>query len=151
MPDTPNPNEDRWAPLEMSYVAGLVDGEGSIGVYPMKRAVLPVVSITVTMTDATTIMYLRDLFGMGGAYRIDRVCPGHKPRYTWCLRAKRAEVVLRALLPYLRLKRPQAECALAMRAIVKSKGRWDTATPEQWGAANDIVQRIKVLNRRGVA
>lgn len=100
--------------MDLSYVAGFFDGEGSIGIYKngsgnyflrtqMTQNINPVV------TEVFTELHER-WGGNLSLMRHDRYQRG--TAYNWQLNGKRAADFLREVLPLLRLKREQAEVAI---------------------------------------
>jgi hypothetical protein len=99
----------------LAYLAGILDGEGYIGV---KRSANPGrvtpghhARVSVKMnTPAPAVALLAETFGGRHASENGRAM------MCWQVTDAAAERTLRALLPYLRVKREQAENALALRA-----------------------------------
>ena len=96
---------------EIAYFAGLFDGEGSIAVYTNKGDRSARFGITIGMVNPKVIEDLRLAFG-GSIYKQVRT---GRPVYYWRTFGKRAELILKILLPYLRVKREEAELAIAYR------------------------------------
>jgi hypothetical protein len=92
--------------LHPAYLAGIIDGEGSI--FPRYHR-NP--HITVSNTSAALI---EQLMRFGGHVQ-DRKGRGlgTKPAQDWVISGERAAIILRACLPYLIVKREKAEAALA--------------------------------------
>ena len=155
----------------LPYLAGIVDGEGYIGV---KRAAHPArvtpghhARLAVKMNrPAEAVSLLHHTFG--GSLRTDR------GMLAWEVTNASAERVLRALLPYLLVKRAQAENVLALRALQSESRRHRTKptgrsrdfpnshgtvrrianrvlSDEYIAAADTLWQRGKALNRGGDA
>ena len=100
-------------PTKAAYLAGLIDGEGTIGVYGTQKCPRYFrCTVIVTNCDPVLMAWLREL----GVGRIDvqrgRLAQ-HRPVSRWRVE-KREDVraVLRAVLPYLVVKRAQALLAL---------------------------------------
>ena len=85
-----------------SYVAGLIDGEGTITLSHNNRTDrfrVPVVSMTSTTPELTRIV--ADEFG--GSVRIHKTYrQGHSDSYIWSIRHDRALAMLQRVIPYLR-------------------------------------------------
>lgn len=100
--------------VERAYIAGLVDGEGSIFVAAVgpkrNRTVYPVV--TVAMTHRGVIDWLSERVAAGTVKLHNqtnlRRYPQLKPQFRVQVFGKRAKLLCEALLPYLRVKREQA-------------------------------------------
>ena len=97
-----------------AYVAGIIDGDGHIGIYRINTAKQKRFAIRVTV--GTTSEWLSQFlqFHFGGSTHISPR-PEHKSIWFWAVSAKKAEQVIELLLPYLQLKRPQAELALSFQ------------------------------------
>lgn len=99
--------------VEIAYFAGLFDGEGCIGAGKNQWENIHI-RLAVKMTDESVIRLLHEKFG-GHFYSIpeDRLT-NRKARYVWCLYACDCVLgVLDLMLPYLRVKREQAELAVS--------------------------------------
>lgn len=100
-------------PIEIAYVAGLFDGEGCItsgnGHFRLQLA----------MTDQAVIYWLGR---WGGTVRERSVVGNRKRCWRWLVMADEdVAATLAVLLPYLRVKRAQAEVALA--ALTSGRAR----------------------------
>lgn len=94
-------------PALVGYIAGIIDGEGSI-----IRSKKGHWSVKVTMTDFDLIRWLGSL---GGKVNTGNTKPPRQPTLTWHVSRRRDVVLLlNALLPYLRVKKGRAEEALAI-------------------------------------
>ena len=112
--------------MDSAYIAGLFDGEGSIGLYITKgckdsrykrgyRRPTFVRVISIGSCYLPVLKRVRDHFGCGQVNPHRRRHPaGNKQMYYWCVGAK-AEItqVLVELLPLLKEKHAQAEIMLA--------------------------------------
>jgi hypothetical protein len=110
----------------LAYAAGLVDGEGHIGLTHWGSSFLPV--LTVTNTDARCGEWLIAHFG-GQVFRHDSATRSHRTKFNWRLNGKRATTVLEAVLPYLVLKCEQAEIAISYYAGQESFHLGDRKLP----------------------
>jgi hypothetical protein len=126
---------------EAAYVAGFFDGEGSIGVYRESRSLASgertqrhEFYLQFGNNNLGVIQWIHGLFGVGRVRLLTKTrCNLLEIRKT-----EHIELVLRALLPHLRVKRPQA--LLALDAIAASKER-------DWDAVVDLAARLKALKR----
>jgi len=110
LPRTARPFPGLSNALDIGYVAGIIDGEGSI-IGPPKFA------IQVSMTTEEVIDHLHNLCGgsMTGPYEQrsgrSEVC---KPQYHWTISsAENVYQILRILLPYLIVKKQKAESVIS--------------------------------------
>jgi len=90
-----------------AYIAGILDGEGSIMfVKPTQRW-----QAKVGMTDEPVIRWLASF---GGTVQLGSTPPPRKPTWTWAVARRRdLEHLLKATLPYLQVKREKALTAIA--------------------------------------
>lgn len=138
---------------ERAYAAGIIDGEGSImlihqpprgGVHKWEYWVL---RISVANTDKKLIDWLVDKFG-GGFTHSRSLNPRHRDVFQWRVDAGKARPVLFAVLPYLLLKREQADIAiqyLNTHRMVGCRGH----SKEMIEQRRKWATQMKQLNSRG--
>lgn len=108
-----------------AYLAGAIDSDGTIGVkrstYAMRvtqdcggATFSERVALRQVGPEIPTL--LRDTFG-GSLYMTKPSAPNGRPLYSWAATDLRAAECLKALLPFLRVKRAQAENCLALRKV----------------------------------
>ncbi len=153
----------------LAYLAGVIDSDGSISVrrstYAMRRrgdTGQPVYSerVKVKQVSPEAVDLLGETFG--GSRRVDKPSAKRgRPLFAWEATDKRAAEALALLLPYLRIKRRQAENCLSLRAI-KERSKVERVAPGRGhvGAArrSDAISaemeatylRSRDLNRVGV-
>ena len=138
----------------VEYVAGLIDGEGWIGITQRSRGGTYTIDVKVSMSDMG-MPALRALEAtLGGKAIPDReAADTRRPSWRWSLSGKRAATALRVVAPHLLVKREQARIALQLMEMVESApmGRGGGAqwSPEMLNRAELLRNRIKHLNRRG--
>lgn len=113
------------SPLDLAYCAGIIDADGTIGIkrstYAMRvrgDAGAPVFSERICVKQVTpeAVDLLKRLFG--GCRGIDSPSAKRgKPLHVWQVTDRQAVTCLRSVLPYLRIKRMQAENCLALREV----------------------------------
>lgn len=133
------------------YLAGLIDGEGYIGIKKQRRkdCVNPLYHerVQVRMVHEEAIRLLRDTLG-GNYYREKPHAHNGRPLYCWQASDLLAVHVLRQVLPWLIVKRENAENVLLLRASKqRTDGReWRTLRPEVIEEREAIYLRAKALN-----
>lgn len=142
-----------YTPTEMAYYAGFFDGEGCISFKtrryksaPQYVALVPVV--TIAQVDPMVIVELYNRFG-GYMYVKQSNSRNGRPAHYLELMALKAVAFIRAIYPYLRQKRQQADLVfeyIAIRPV--GPGRHCVWQP---GVREDLKARMHVLNKRGVA
>jgi len=103
---------------ELSYLAGFFDGEGCISILHNKRSR----GWTFTCTVATAGGYMPTLFclNFGGRLRVAQRKRGGHPITYWVVCHTKALNFLEIILPYLRLKKPQAEVAIKFQKKISA-------------------------------
>lgn len=107
---------------DLAYIAGIVDGEGYIGIKTShhergRRGYR--LCVTVTNTDLWLMNHLKFAIG-GGLVMLHKTPVSRQQCWQWQISDKKAGEFLKLILPYLHLKRPQAELAIKFQA---AKGR----------------------------
>jgi len=110
--------------LDKAYVAGIIDGEGYIGI---GGDTISKITVTVANTDERLIKFLHELYD-GSISTIQSKSllncrPGkmRKPVFMWNVLCNDAERLLNDVLPFLKIKDQHARVALKLREFVKSK------------------------------
>lgn len=107
---------------DIAYAAGLIDGEGYIGIKKStsKRSdrVTPGyhARIQIRMVHEPAIKFIAETFG-GWYYQEKPHANNGRPLYCYQASDKVAEAILRTVLPYLRVKRESAETVLRLREL----------------------------------
>ena len=107
------------------YLAGIVDGEGSISVNVSTHFS---VSIMVSNTAPELMRWLYE--SIGGNYRRGSqkraTFVGTKPIYRWQISGRAATILIERIRPWLIIKAPQADAAMALQAALDT-GQHDSA------------------------
>jgi hypothetical protein len=153
----------RWAPTSLvlteaqkGYLAGLIDGEGWIGIVKAKSkkcylgtAWAPAVSIGMTH-DALLGVFKE--YGLGYIYVSKRAAEVNwKSIISWKLSANCCRVLLPEITPFLRFKRRQAELLMKFLDMPKPpRGASQPQRQEYYERALAIWEELRLLNKRGV-
>lgn len=136
-----------------AYVAGLIDGEGSIviGKGTARKYVQFVASVSIEMsTKAVHLLHL--LLRYGGAVKSHHQGDArHSPTAAWRIYGPKMVCFLGRIAPRLLLKRSQAEIVLALyertdERLPNGTTKW---TPDRIAAWEKARERVLLLNRRG--
>lgn len=135
---------------ELAYIAGIIDGEGSISIERRTtRRKYPVYSVTVTIvnTNVRLISWLHDR--IGGCLISKSVDPNrnHKAQFQIQLRHLAAEALLNSVREYLIVKGEQADVALALRKLFV--GRGGRHTDGSRATMEHLYLTARQLNKRG--
>lgn len=109
-------------PAVRAYMAGLLDGEGTIYI---ERAKKRVVHVAIYNTHEPTMQWLAS-WGGSCTIRTRNGALGSRPIWIWQVAARQDCVhVLQALRPFLRIKAERADRALAaLREVMRPYGNW---------------------------
>lgn len=113
---------------DIAYLAGIIDGEGSIYIgnfscNPKTKTPYYQTNIQVTNTDKPLIDWLQCTFGglISKRTRKQHAENSRKQAYVWTASGERLTHLCELLLPFLICKRKQAEIMLEMRATFENK------------------------------
>jgi hypothetical protein len=134
------------------YTAGIVDGEGSIMITKKsgptyRRGFIYQLEVLVVNTNEWLVNWLKMQYGGRINKRRSRR-PEEKDCYAWSLSSQQAKRFLEFILPYLILKKPQAELAIQFQGAKRHTG----LPPTEEQMAVEDAQRVvmKTLNQKGV-
>jgi|SRR5215471_1605569 len=145
-----NPQPPIATVAELAYTAGIIDGEGTVALTPWKRSFLPFVQVT--NTDRRVIEWLKERFGGTVYVHVRSVSTVHKPRFNLRWTGKRSTALLTALLPYLVLKREQAELCLRYYSEGRNFHVGNNPLPQfEHERRRALHAALKQLNKRGLA
>jgi len=110
-----------YNPIDLAYLAGIIDGEGCLGIYKIKtktstgfyhRGVLKIDN-----TQKELIDWLINTF-KGTHSAATRITPSKKYErdiYTWCVTGDKLLNLCEQILPYLTIKKPNCENMIKFR------------------------------------
>ena len=140
---------------DAAYVAGLIDGEGCIHIEKSQRTTTTYrvrVSLGMSAPALELLQEMQERWG-GVLYQLRPETEKWAAAWTWYTWGDSAAKLLRHMLPYLRLKRAQAEVGLAVEAVrdalprrKNGNAKWDEASRE---ACEELKQRMHRLNQKG--
>lgn len=140
--------------IQLAYTAGIMDGEGSIGLYKCiaktcVRGYRYRVGIYITNTNLGLMKLLKSWFG-GTIETLKNRFPQRKQIYRWTMNGVSDQLnFLRLIEPYLTIKRSQAKLAIKFFEG-GGIGYHGVVTDTEWGRRDDLYQIAKTLNSRGV-
>lgn len=109
----------------LSYAAGIIDGEGTVGYVATKPKDRPgvhgFIRVSVGNTDLRLIGWLHEHFG-GHITRRKKVKEYHKKSYDWVVVSNDAMCFLKKVVPFLLIKKERAEYLLGNVAFVTRHG-----------------------------
>lgn len=130
---------------KLAYTAGIIDGEGCILLerrLSHNRYRNYVLTVVVSNTSEWLVNWLHFNYG-GGISAYQQKVPNRLLTWRWRIQADKARLFLEMLLPYLVLKRPQAEVAIQFQL---SRGHRKRTDEEK---AVDEAQRLLISSYNG--
>lgn len=131
---------------ECAYIAGIIDGEGSIWSSQPKNNTKPL-TISVTMIHRPTIEWLQKACGGNSAPHRNRQ-EGVRQAWTWRLGAARATSLLRRVTAYMQTKQEEAFVALDLGATMWNDNVRGKVTEETLTTRKALGQQLRDLKKR---
>ena len=110
--------------LKLAWAAGIIDGEGCILIYQAHTHTGEawVLRLMVVNTSLLMLKRLKHIFGVGTIHPRKRHSSKHQPVWHWEVSTRKAEYVLRLVLPYLVNKKREARLGLSSRRFIRTLG-----------------------------
>ena len=137
-----------WKDIEAAYIAGIVDGEGCIGIYEKCNAG-NFIQLTIANTDKGLIDYLQTMLHSNAVKSPKDKRPRNKQSYSVTVDRERAHAVIKRIFPYLRVKNPQASLALRFKAW--QNDRCGGYSKEEREVFRNYIATSRQLNKKGSA
>lgn len=144
---------------DAAYLAGLIDGEGSVSVNrtrtgksakSCRRGFAYRSSLTITMTDMAVLKWAQKTTGVGAICKKKTARAKHKPAWAWAVWSVEAADLLRELRPYLKVKRKQADNLITFQSKMRRPGS-NGLTDHEWEFREECRVKSLQLNKRGVS
>lgn len=139
-------NDQGWIKLsecEKAYLAGIVDGEGSIGIYQRVRGYL----LLFTISNTSNALMTWILCHLGGKARPHKVYEARcKQVFDWQVSGNNAKRVISIIEPHLIVKKEHARIALSFP--IGNQSHIFTATENT--LRQESCERMAQLNAKGV-
>jgi len=132
--------------LKISYLAGIIDGEGTINIYKGKRSRSEYnLRFYVVNTDKRMIEWLKANFGGLVYSRKSKEHPDWRKKWEWVLDKKQVDLILKDIIPFLQIKKEQANLALKFRKTIGNRTRISNSILRK---REQYYQDMKQLNNR---
>lgn len=141
---------------DLIYLAAFIDGEGTI---TARNIVSPATGrpalhcrVIVANSHEPVMAWIKETFGGGLSNPRTVRSVKHKPVSTWYVGGPPAITLCKRLLPYLKVKRRQAEIVIALGELGYERAgngpRW--VSDETYAARVPLIEEIRALNHRGL-
>lgn len=118
---------------ERAYLAGLIDGEGTITLARKYKGAHRHLLVSISNTERSVLEWVQKVIGAGRITTKRIYKPGHTPSYTYAISNIQALALLQQLAPYLQsYKRRRAELVLMKyQALTPRNGKYSARVLEQ--------------------
>lgn len=131
--------------VEKAYLAGIVDGEGTITLMKHHRNETHIPFVGIANNNLVLLEWIKSIVG-GNICAKKKRLPHHNNSYVLNIRQDRALRFINDIKKYLIVKRAQAELISSKyKAVTHRAGKY---TPEMLAKKNELVAKIRELNQR---
>jgi len=141
--------------IDLAYVAGIIDGEGWIGIRRKKglrnklRGYSYAIGVSVGMANDIIPQWLCLTFG-GSVHKHKTRQANRKESWYWQIEHKTALDFLKIVIPYLKLKIPQAKLSIEFQENVKPRQyKYHPKTEEELAIEETQAVLMHSLNGKG--
>jgi len=147
--------------LSKQYIAGFIDGEGYLSILKLKRKTArngywfqPVIKVSQTQDHSYILQMIHCQYG--GHFNKRRVYKDNsKPTFTLDIKGEeKIRKLLDDILPYLIIKKPQAELILEyynLGTVMKRNSEGIKKLDELQSKRSVLYKKARMLNKRGTA
>ena len=132
---------------ERGYLAGIIDGEGCIGIQKSKSGIQ--LKVGIFNTERSLLEWIQRRFGGTICDRLHQ--DGNKVEYNYTFYGHRALDMLRTVYPYLVVKRKNAQLAFLYGMTLQPLKSSEKLKPEVLKTRLKYYNLMKFYNKRGVA
>ncbi len=139
---------------EKAYIAGFVDGEGSIGIDIIKSKGKTVphtfkVRVIVTNSNFSVMEWIKTVTGYGCAYKYKKSYKENwKKVHRWQVVSGKARQFIGDIYPYLKVKKSIADVVLSLET--SGRGMRGNDAIQYYKKQFSVYNKAKKLNRRGL-
>jgi len=137
---------------DLIYAAGFFDGEGCIAINKIKTAIAkhPTYQLVVSVCQNEPCEVLHELSNLyGGSLSVQN--NGAYPNLLWQLTSHKANVFLVDILPFLRLKKAEADLAILFQEQMGRGRGYYRLTQEQLDEREKMHMKMRGLKKSGKA
>jgi hypothetical protein len=129
------------SPTERGYLAGLVDGEGTVSLSRKHANEFRHLVVSVSNTESDLLQYVRSTIGCGKITRKKTAKPNHSPSMTYAIWNRQALALLSQIEPHLRSYK-KLRARFALEHYVRLTPRNGKYTAELRGQRAAFEQRL---------
>ena len=133
---------------EVAWLAGFFDGEGSVSIVKNRKRNTAFINARIGNTCLPALERVKLISGCGAIAEQRHKNPKWRRVWYWTAACQQAAHFLTLVLPYLAIKREQAEIALQFQATVEKGGR--SYTQEKSEIREALYWRLRRLNNPSI-
>jgi hypothetical protein len=137
----------KLTPEEAAYIAGLIDGEGTISLSRKHRGEHRQLMVSISNTEAPLLNYVKKTIGAGRITNKRTYQANHTPGITYAISNRQALSVLELVSPYLKTYKAK-RARLILRNYVRLTPRNGKYTPAQLKERDIFIDKFLRLNPR---
>ncbi len=129
---------NRLASIDAAYLAGLIDGEGTVTLSRVHRTRQRGLVVTISNTELAILKHVFEVIGVGGITNKRRSRDNHTPSFTYHIADRQALDLLEQITPFMKSHKA-ARAKLVLREYLR-------LTPRNGRYTNDqLVQRAAFI------
>ena len=141
---TPKQTAKELGLIDLGYLTGFMDGEGTISLQYHTHGIR--LRVSAANTHRSTLERIKEITGVGAVFVAHKATERSQESYTWSVSSRAAYGLLQQMLPYLQIKREQAElCISAYERLLQPHLKFDKTWQQEY------LDKIAKLNSRGAA
>lgn len=141
MLEVPYKKVRKLSELEIGYIAGIVDGEGTVTLTVKQKGGTRHLAVTVSGTEISLIKYIAKIIGAGRIVNKKVYKDNHTPAYTYTLFSRQALDLLQQITPYLKTYKYK-RAKLVLKDYIKVTPRNGRYTPEMIKRKEKFVEKF---------
>lgn len=138
---------NKLSPEDAAYIAGLVDGEGTIALTRKHRGEHRQLMVSISSTEASLLSYVKKAIGAGRITHKRTYQPNHTPGITYAISNRQALSVLEQVTPYLKTYKAK-RARLILNSYIRLTPRNGKYTPAQLKERDAFIETFLRLNPR---
>ncbi|MCQ1528324.1 hypothetical protein [Lutispora saccharofermentans] len=128
---------------ERAYIAGIIDGEGSIMLTRFHRNQHPAPCVTISSNSYELLLWIKQKTGLGRIITKKNYNPdAHKDSFTYITRYNEAISLLELIKPYLIIEQKRIRAHLILNEYKKLTPRNGRYSKEQLKAKEDLYEKF---------
>lgn len=130
---------------EAAYIAGLVDGEGTVALSRKHKSDNRQLAISISSTERQLLTFVKDRTGVGKITNKRAYNPAHTPSFTYAVYNRQALDVLRQIHPYLLTYKARRSAPILKHYVelTPRNGKYTTVLRSERTCFEEAVMSIK--------